>query len=110
MLDQVIPPSFTRKLKQTESIKGSFAQLECLVAGSLPITLQWFKDETEVQPDDKHKCTFFENVACLEISDLHIKDGGSYTCMAKNKAGTVQCSGVLLVKGLSTVELSCKRM
>ncbi|KAM9710547.1 titin-like [Menidia menidia] len=98
VLDQIIPPSFTRKLRPVEAIKGSFAQLECLVSGSLPVKVSWHRDQEEIQTGPRHKCTFFENVALLEISDLSSRDGGSYSCVAQNSAGSAQCAASLFVK------------
>ena len=69
------------------------------MSGSLPITIQWYKDQNQIQTDDKHRCSFSENVALLEISDIDSNDSGSFTCMATNSAGSVCCSGSLFVKG-----------
>lgn len=69
------------------------------MAGSHPISIQWFKDDQEISASDKHKFSFHDNTAFLEISQLEGTDSGTYTCSATNKAGHSQCSGHLTVKG-----------
>ncbi|NXA32886.1 TITIN protein, partial [Eudromia elegans] len=96
--DLIIPPKFTKKLKKMDSIKGSFVHLECIVSGSHPISIQWYKDGQEITASDKHKYSFHDNTAFLEINKLEGTDSGSYTCEATNTAGSNQCSGFLTVK------------
>ncbi|NXM71581.1 TITIN protein, partial [Serilophus lunatus] len=98
VLDLIIPPKFTKKLKKMDSIKGSFVHLECIVSGSHPISIQWYKDGQEITASEKHKYSFHDNTAFLEINKLEGTDSGSYTCEATNKAGQNQCSGFLTVK------------
>ncbi|KAK1196573.1 TITIN protein, partial [Pygoscelis papua] len=98
VLDLIIPPKFTKKLKKMDSIKGSFVHLECIVSGSHPISIQWYKDGQEITASEKHKYSFHDNTAFLEINKLEGTDSGSYTCEATNKAGGNQCSGFLTVK------------
>uniref|UniRef100_A0A803Y6Y0 Ig-like domain-containing protein n=1 Tax=Meleagris gallopavo TaxID=9103 RepID=A0A803Y6Y0_MELGA len=56
----------------------------------------------EITTSEKHKYSFHDNTAFLEINKLEGTDSGSYTCEATNKAGSNQCSGFLTVKGLSS--------
>ncbi|KAM9664701.1 LOW QUALITY PROTEIN: titin-like [Trichechus inunguis] len=85
VLDLIIPPSFTKKLKKMDSVKGSSIDLECIVAGSHPISIQWFKDDREISASEKYKFSFHDNTAFLEISHLEGTDSGTYTCSATNK-------------------------
>lgn len=86
-----------------DSVKGSFVNLECIVSGSHPITVKWLKDENEIQPSGKHKYSFQDNIAFMEINELEGLDSGTYTCIATNKAGKSQCTGYLTVKGLHSL-------
>lgn len=92
-----------------DSIKGSFIDLECIVAGSHPISIQWFKDDQEISASEKYKFSFHDNTAFLEISHLEGTDSGTYTCFATNKAGHNQCSGHLTVKGWRFLSLPIKK-
>lgn len=97
--DRIIPPSFTRKLKETFGVLGSSVLLECKVSGSPPISVAWFHDRNKVASGEKHQITFSDNVCVLEVSSLSSSDTGTYTCKAVNVAGSDECRAVMTVQG-----------
>ncbi|XP_048809113.1 titin-like [Lagopus muta] len=98
VLDRIIPPSFTRKLKETPGVLGSSALLECKVAGSPPISIDWFQNGMKLVSGEKHNITFTDNLCILEVNSLSNSDTGTYTCKATNVAGSDECSAVLTVQ------------
>lgn len=78
---------------------GSSIQMECKVAGSLPISAQWFKDGSEILHSEKHRLVCHENTVSLAIADLDVSDTGNYKCKVKNVAGSAECSAIFNVKG-----------
>uniref|UniRef100_A0A8C4YJD4 Ig-like domain-containing protein n=1 Tax=Gopherus evgoodei TaxID=1825980 RepID=A0A8C4YJD4_9SAUR len=97
--DRIIPPSFTRKLKETNGVLGSSALLECKVSGSPPISIAWFQDGKKIISGVKHQTTFSDNLCVLQLNSLTSSDTGSYTCKATNVAGSDECRAVLNVQG-----------
>uniref|UniRef100_G3UK67 Titin n=1 Tax=Loxodonta africana TaxID=9785 RepID=G3UK67_LOXAF len=97
--DRVVPPSFIRKLKDTNAILGASVVLECRVSGSAPISVGWFQDGNEIVSGPKCHSSFSENVCTLNLSLLEPSDTGIYTCVAANVAGSEECSAVLTVQG-----------
>lgn len=99
LTDRIIPPSFTRKLKESHGVLASSAVLECKVAGSLPITVAWFHDGQKLTSGQKHQITFSDNVCTLQIASLNLSDTGAYVCKAANVAGSNETRAVLTVQG-----------
>lgn len=85
---------------------GQSVIFECEVAGTPEIDTYWFKDGNDLSPDDKHKMSFVNSLARLEITAADLKDSGVYYCEARNEAGSESCSMDLKVKGwcILTVE------
>lgn len=100
--DRAVPPSFTKTLKKVDGSIGSTVTLECRVAGSQPMVVSWYKDNKEINSDDKQKVDFSESTATVTITDLGQSDGGVYMCRASNDAGEKETSGTLSVKGQRT--------
>ncbi|XP_026502412.1 titin-like, partial [Terrapene carolina triunguis] len=96
--DRIVPPFFTRKLKETCGVLGSSALLECKVSGSPPISVAWFQDGNEIVSGDKYEVSFSDDVCGLKLNALDSSDTGPYTCAAANAAGSDECSAFLIVQ------------
>lgn len=105
-LDRVVPPSFVRRLKDTNATLGASVVLECRVSGSAPISVGWFLDGNEIISSPKCQSSFADNVCTLTLSSLEPADTGAYTCVAANVAGQDESSAVLTVQGRCTRMLS----
>lgn len=78
---------------------GQSKVFECQVAGTPEIDIYWFKDGCELSPGDRHRLSFIDSVATLEVCRADSRDTGLYYCEARNEAGSESCSMELRVKG-----------
>lgn len=78
---------------------GPSVIFECEVVGTPEIDTYWFKDGNDLSSDHKHKMSFVNSMARLEITCVELKDSGVYYCEARNEAGSESCSVDLKVKG-----------
>lgn len=99
--DQLIAPTFTKKLKDLGIALGSSVSMECKVSGSVPMTILWHKDGKEIMDSNKYKLSQQDNTLSLELNQLEIADCGIYTCRVSNIAGTDECRSKLTVKGVT---------
>lgn len=94
------PPVFTKKPSEhVEDTEGKLVKMEGRVSGSQPMSIGWFKDNTEIHSSDKYDISFKSNVAVLCIKSSQVSDSGSYTCQASNEAGSVSCDVTVGISG-----------
>lgn len=74
-------------------------KMEGRVSGSQPVTIHWFKDDTEIHSSDKYDISFKSNVAVLCIKSSQVTDSGRYTCQASNEAGRASCDVTVGISG-----------
>jgi len=70
-----------------------------VVAGDLPLAVEWLKDGKPVASMHARTHQLDEYSAILSLSRLSLVDAGNYTCVASNLAGRISHSSVLKVKG-----------
>lgn len=95
-------PTFVKKIENVSTILGDAAVFHCIVEGSLPLSVQWQKDENWIPEDEKIERKFYNKEATLRIPACEATQSGKYTCQVVNEAGQDKCFATLVVQGTSS--------
>lgn len=106
-IERKIPPSFTKKPSGTiEDTEGKMVKIEGRVAGSQPLTVNWYKDGLEIFTSDFYDVTFKSSLAVLCIKKSQLSDSGTYMCKISNEAGTASYDVSVKITGIQLVSMS----
>lgn len=96
-------PNFTREPpKSLMDSEGKTVKIEAQVSGSQPLTVTWYKDNSEICGCDKYEMSFVNNMAILCLRNCSRSHSGIYTCSASNDAGTASCLVSVTISGTTT--------
>lgn len=87
------------KLTNIQAVMGSMVTMECKVAASLPISVEWSRGKQKIHMCSKYKLCHIKNCVTLQFKLSQSDDTGEYSCRISNTAGSCVCSGVLTAKG-----------
>lgn len=76
--------------------------LQCAIGGGdLPVNIEWMLNGSPLTPDLEISTNKQgKRINNLLIESVSAKHAGSYTCVARNYAGTTEHSSVLIVNGV----------
>ncbi|KAG7188123.1 hypothetical protein KM043_015968 [Ampulex compressa] len=96
------PPQFTMRIRDRRVQATYPVRLTCQVLGNPIPQITWFKNDVEIQQDERHVLWDDEsNFHTLEITHSSLDDSGCYMVTAKNTSGSVSCRSNLVVdKGI----------
>lgn len=82
-------------------LPGSKVTFNVRVSGTQPLTIRWFKNQTEIL--SSADCSVIKDkdyTSCsLEIFFAKASDSGEYVCEMQNDVGSTSCQAMLFVKG-----------
>ncbi|KAL7050000.1 hypothetical protein ACKWTF_003934 [Chironomus riparius] len=95
--DRAEPPSFLKKIANSEVIHGMKAKFTACVSGFPIPEIEWYKNGNKLFGGDRFKLEAEKNgLLRLIINDVRDTDAGKYTCKARNKHGEDSCSAELV--------------
>ncbi|XP_050059981.1 obscurin isoform X6 [Aphis gossypii] len=91
-------PRVTADMKEFETKIQSTAILEAKVIGDPQPDIIWFKNDEEIQENERIKFMFEDEIAAIVIKNVEVEDEGEYKVFAKNDLGSDTETINLLIK------------
>ena len=101
MIEPELPPDFVKRLESAIVLTSSSHTFECIVAGTRPFDIKWYKNGIELQEGKKFSINFNEDSGFISsvIQNANQSDNALFTCRINNELGQAETSAFLKVKG-----------
>lgn len=76
-----------KELQPSSAREGSSYSLECIVKGNPLPTVQWYKNDINIDNSPDYVITFNNGEAILKFDEVFLEDKAIYTCKATNRLG-----------------------
>ncbi|XP_076758852.1 uncharacterized protein LOC143428086 isoform X1 [Xylocopa sonorina] len=96
--EQPSPPVFVKELMPSVAMEGSSYQMDCIVEGNPLPTVQWFKNDINIDNSPDYIITYNNGKAVLKFEEVFLEDRATYTCKAANRLGQASTSASLNVE------------
>lgn len=96
--EQLNAPVFVKELQPSFVQEGCCHKLECTVKGNPLPTVQWYKNDINIDNSPDYVITFNNGEAVLKFDEVFLEDKASYTCKATNQQGQSSTTAFLDVK------------
>lgn len=106
--EQPSSPVFVKELMASVALENSSHQLNCTVKGNPLPTVQWFKNDVNIDNSPDYVITYNNGEAVLKFEEVFLEDKATYTCKATNKLGQASTSAFLDVEREELYILSLK--
>ena len=104
LVEPEIAPDFVKRLESAFVFTSSSHTFECVVKGSRPFDIKWFKNGEVVVPENNQRIsTNFQNetgIISLCIHEANQSDNSLFSCRVSNELGAAETSAYLKVKGM----------
>lgn len=87
-----------KELVPSVAIEGTSHRMECIVEGNPLPTVQWYKNDTNIDNSPDYIITYNNGEAVLKFDEVFLEDKATYTCKAANRLGQASSSALLDVE------------